>query len=99
MQTMIIPLRSMGMNWLYGEEGEQRTGSLNKIAIQGTHQMAADKEAISVSRVYSHYSTCKTALNLSLTTRYLAILFFQDWLGQTNKPFKKHINTNSSQLY
>ena len=32
----------------------------NKIAIQGTPQMAVDKEAISLSRVYSYYSkyTC-----------------------------------------
>ena len=34
----------------------------NKIAIQGTHQMAADKEAISLSRVYSYYSKCNRHL-------------------------------------
>ena len=34
----------------------------NKIAIQGTHQMAADKEAIILSRVYSCYSTCNLSL-------------------------------------
>ena len=28
----------------------------NKIAIQGAHQMAVDKEANSLSRVYSYYS-------------------------------------------
>ena len=43
---------------------------VNKIAIQGTLQMAADKEAISLSRVYSYYSTG----NLSLTS-YMSILF------------------------
>ena len=31
---------------------------LNKIANQGTHQMASYKEAISLSRVYSYYSKC-----------------------------------------
>ena len=30
----------------------------NKIAIQGTHQMAVDKEAICLSRVYSYYFMC-----------------------------------------
>ena len=30
----------------------------NKIAIQGTLQMAVDKEAISLSRVYSYDSRC-----------------------------------------
>ena len=30
----------------------------NKIAIQGTPQMAVDKEAISLSRVYSYDSKC-----------------------------------------
>ena len=30
----------------------------NKIAIQGAPQMAVDKEAISLSRVYSYYSKC-----------------------------------------
>ena len=30
----------------------------NKIAIQGTHQMAVDKEAISLSRVYSYDFKC-----------------------------------------
>ena len=30
----------------------------NKIVIQGASQMAVDKEAISLSRVYSHYSKC-----------------------------------------
>ena len=31
----------------------------NKIAIQGTPQMAVDKEAISLSRVYSYYAKSK----------------------------------------
>ena len=30
----------------------------NKIAIQGAPQMAVDKEAISLSRIYSYYSKC-----------------------------------------
>ena len=30
----------------------------NKIAIQGTPQMAADKGTISLSRFYSYYSVC-----------------------------------------
>ena len=34
----------------------------NKIAIQGAHQMAVDKEAISLSRVYSYYSKCNLPL-------------------------------------
>ena len=34
----------------------------NKIAIQGTRQMAVDKEAISLSRVYSYYSKCNIPL-------------------------------------
>ena len=34
----------------------------NKIAIQGTPRMAVDKEAISVSRVYSYYSKCNLTL-------------------------------------
>ena len=32
----------------------------NKIATQGAPQMAVDKEANSLSRVYSYYSKCKT---------------------------------------
>ena len=34
----------------------------NKIAIQGTPHMAVDKEAISLSRVYSYYSKCSLPL-------------------------------------
>ena len=34
----------------------------NKIAIQGTPQMAVDKEAICVSRVYSYYLKCNFPL-------------------------------------
>ena len=34
----------------------------NKIAIQGAPQMAVDKEAISLSRVYSYYSKCNLPL-------------------------------------
>ena len=34
----------------------------NRIAIQGAPQMAVDKEAISLSRVYSYYSKCNIPL-------------------------------------
>ena len=34
----------------------------NKIAIEGTHQMAVDKEAISLSIVYSYYSKCNLSI-------------------------------------
>ena len=34
----------------------------NEIAIQGTPQMAADQEAISLSGVYSYYSACDLPL-------------------------------------
>ena len=34
----------------------------NKIAIQGALQMAVDKEAISLSRVYSYYCKCNLPL-------------------------------------
>ena len=34
----------------------------NKLAIQGTHQMAVDKEAICLSRVYSYYPKCNFPL-------------------------------------
>ena len=34
----------------------------NNIAIQGTPQMAAEKEAIGLSRVYSYYYTCDLPL-------------------------------------
>ena len=34
----------------------------NKIAIQGAPQMAVDKEAISLSRIYSYYSKCNLPL-------------------------------------
>ena len=34
----------------------------NKIAIRGTHQMAVDKEAICLSRVYSYYPKCNFPL-------------------------------------
>ena len=37
----------------------------NKIAIQGAPQMAVDKEAISLSRVYSYYSKCLSHLSAS----------------------------------
>ena len=41
----------------------------NKIAIQGAPQMAVDKEAISLSRIYSYYYKCYLPLF------YLSILF------------------------
>ena len=34
----------------------------NKIAVQGTPQMAVDKEAICLSRVYSYYPKCNFPL-------------------------------------
>ena len=36
--------------------------TFNKIAIQGTPQMAVDKEAICLSRVYSNYYKCNLLL-------------------------------------
>ena len=50
----------------------------NKIAIQGTPQMAVDKEAlICLSRVYSYYFKCNVPLFYvyPALTRYLSILF------------------------
>ena len=50
----------------------------NKIAIQGTAQMAVDKEAlICLSRVYSYYFKCNFPLFYvyPALTRYLSILF------------------------
>ena len=50
----------------------------NKIAIQGTPQMAVDKEAlICLSRVYSYYFKCNFPLFYvyPALTRYLSILF------------------------
>ena len=48
---------------------EQRVGMrpidvtrFNKIAIHGAPQMAVEKEAISLSRVYSYYSKCNIPL-------------------------------------
>ena len=39
------------------ERPKRKVGNrFNKIAIQGAPQMAVDKEAISLSRVYSYYS-------------------------------------------
>ena len=35
-----------------GKSGKITEGRFNKIAIQGTHQTAVDKETISLSRVY-----------------------------------------------
>ena len=42
-------------------EGRELT-RFNKIAIQGTPQMAVDKEAICLSRVYSYYPKCNFPL-------------------------------------
>ena len=39
-----------------------RFNKIYKIAIQGAPQMAVDKEAISLSRVYSYYSKCNLPL-------------------------------------
>ena len=42
--------------------GEVFLTRFNKIAIQGTPQMAVDKEAICLSRVYSYYPKCNFPL-------------------------------------
>ena len=49
----------------------------NKLAIQGTPQMALDKEAICLSRLYSYYYKCNLPLFYvyPALTRYLSILF------------------------
>ena len=54
-----------------------RFNKINKIAIQGTPQMAVDKEAICLSRVYSYYPKCNLARYLSILAlaRFLSILF------------------------
>ena len=39
-----------------------RFNKIYHIAIQGAPQMAVDKEAISLSRVYSYYSKCNLPL-------------------------------------
>ena len=52
--------------------------TFNKIAIQGTPQMAVDKEAIiCLSRVYSYYFKCNLPLLYvyPALTRYLSIIF------------------------
>ena len=41
---------------------EEDLTRFNKIAIQGAPQMAVDKEAIRLSRVYSYYSKCNLPL-------------------------------------
>ena len=41
---------------------EEDLTRFNKIAIQGTPQMAVDKEAICLSRVYSYYPKCNFPL-------------------------------------
>ena len=46
-----------GIHKLESGEGEEDLTRFNKIAIQGTPQIAVDKEAIiCLSRVYSYYS-------------------------------------------
>ena len=56
-----------------------RTRFFNKIAIQGTPQMAVDKEAICLSRVYSYYPKCNFPL-------FYVILVYS---------ILEHINTSS----
>ena len=53
------------------------TRFINKIAIIGTHQMAVDKEATCLSRVYSYYYECNILLSYvyPALTRYVSILF------------------------
>ena len=50
--------------WLFLEETTNWTNltRFNKIAIQGTPQMAVDKEAICLSGVYSYYPKCNFPL-------------------------------------
>ena len=63
-----------GMKWY----DLTRFNKINKIAIQGTPQMAVDKEAlICLSRVYSYYFKCNFPLFYvyPALTRYLSILF------------------------
>ena len=42
------------INWSLFQYNVLNLTRFNKIAIQGTHQMAADKEAITLSRVIAH---------------------------------------------
>ena len=60
------------------DKGKIDLTRFNKIAIQGTPQMAVDKEAlICLSRVYSYYFKCNFPLFYvyPALTRYLSILF------------------------
>ena len=56
------------VGWLGEKIREARLGwredltRFNKISIQGTPQMAVDKEAICLSRVYSYYPKCNFPL-------------------------------------
>ena len=57
----------------------ENTFIFNKIAIQGTPQMAVDKEAlICLSRFYSYYFKCNFPLFYvyRALTRYLSIQFY-----------------------
>ncbi len=55
-----------GLLWAYTGEARMLKGNcltrFNKITIQGTPQMAVDKEAICLSRVYSYYPKCNFSL-------------------------------------
>ena len=74
---MVIYLCVKAMTGEYGQRGqcdcfnciqfhkfewESNLTRFNKIAIQGTPQMAVDKEAICLSRVYSYYPKCNFPL-------------------------------------
>ena len=65
-----------GMNTAYDKSGNQFLTRFDKISTQGT-QMAADKEAISSSRVHTYYSKRNLAIFevKPAFTRYLFILF------------------------
>ena len=69
--SQLDPDRSM--KWTKWNRKER----FNKIAIQGTPQMAVDKEAICLSRVYSYYYKCNLPFLYvyPALTRYLSILF------------------------
>ena len=49
-------------SWIKVDRDLTIFNNFNKIAIQGAPQIAVDKEAISLSRVYSYYSKCNLSL-------------------------------------
>ena len=59
MLDMTVNNKACENNWIRFNKILTR---FNKIAIQGTPQMAVDKEAICLSRVYSYYFKCNLPL-------------------------------------